>query len=116
MVARPTGHLGAGELRRTHDRASFPTRADYITGSCIKGNDRVGAARSVRALSQPSIGCGYCHRGRILVAGAPSGGLRSYRVGSSVVMAGSGELHLYSGIILRIGSCRVQSDGLWLTD
>jgi len=108
--------LGAGELRPTDDRASFPTGGDHITVRHVEREDRVAAARSVRALSQTSVGDGYCDRGRILVARAPSGGLRSYCVGSSVVMAGSGELHLSSAIILRIGSCRAQSDGLWLTD
>jgi hypothetical protein len=108
--------LRAGELRRTHDRASSPTGGDHITVSHVQGENRVYTTRSVRALSQTSVGDRYCSGGRILVAGTPSRGLRGYRVGSSIVMTGSDELHLTVGIIPRVGGRRAKSNGLGLTD
>jgi len=112
----PPLRLGARELRRTDDRASSPTGGDGVTVGHVERKDRVCAGGSVRALSQTSRGDGHRSRRGILVTRAPCGGLRSYRVGSSAVMSGSGELHMPFGIIQCIGSCRAQSDGLGLTD
>src|SRR5208337_2569455 len=118
-IIPPQGPLGTGELRATDDGASSAAGSDHGGtggfGSGIVRPDRVGADGPARALSHAFSGDGYVSRGRVLLTGAPHSRLRRDRVRRIAVVAGCGERHLTVEIILCVGCCGAQRDGLKLT-